>query len=496
MAIKYIYSLKNYYEKNTFDLQEVQTNINGVIEELFEDDLKDVYVDRDYFEFTLKHYTYAAKLRQMGKMLKRSFYTGRGFLRQPQKMYAIARKSNIYVDIDFVDKSIISEDFGERVQKSKTYKEGLSEWVNRVNYADIYSAQLTISEFNKYFHEDWNDLEYSYEILYEVTISHKHVDGDRVFNEKGDYFEIEHLYTADESYYEYIDMARICALERILDDSIRQKIDSKLEIDTKSQSESTQLVEQVEAKKDVYVFTVHNVGQGLATSLSYRNEAPFFYFDYGIAYGKNKFTTPTATRLQIQENGIIVLSHMHQDHWCGIRTNNNALKAKWIVPYQSSSWADKHLIARIEHEGGEVQYSHGIKLKYLEISNSSSSNIHPGRLPKGLHQNGYAMYLYAQRCDNQAPCFILVSGDQDYDYQDMAKLTNVDILVACHHGGEYCWSVKGKLPTPVSSDSKIIYSYGQGNTYHHPSKNSDYSAAGWNNRHDTICGDYSVEIFF
>lgn len=499
MAMKYIYALKYVYEKNEYDLRYVETDINRVIEELFADDLKDVYVDSDSFEFTLKRCTNVGNLRKMGKMLKRNLNIGNGFARQSQKMYAIARKSTNYIDIEFIDQCITSESFDERMKRSKMYKEDLLEWVNRVNYADIYSAQLTVGEFNRFFHENWAEQEYPdevpYEVLYEVTLTHKHVNRERLSFKKENYFEIEHLYTEDENYYEYIDLAQIRVSKCRLDDSVHTKIDSMLESDTISQSESTQLLEQLESKKDAYVFTVHNVGQGLATSLSYPNQAPFFYFDYGIAYGPNKFTTPPTKRLHIQEKGTIVLSHMHQDHWCGFRTNNNALKAKWIVPHQSSSWASKHLIARIKYEGGEVQYSHGISKKHIEIGNSKISQICSKRPPQGLHQKGFAMYLYAQRCDNHAPCFILVSGDQDYDYQEKERLINVDILVACHHGGEYCWSKNGKPPTPVNSCSEIIYSYGQGNTHQHPSKVIDYSAVGWNNRYDTITGDYSVNIY-
>lgn len=44
--------------------------------------------------------------------------------------------------------------------------------------------------------------------------------------------------------------------------------------------------------------------------------------------------------------------------------------------------------------------------------------------------------------DNNKKINIPIAGDQDYDYQKLNTLKDLDILVACHHGGKYCWSKK------------------------------------------------------
>lgn len=495
MAMKYIYMLKKRSVRAVYNLQDIGANIESVIVQFFGDNLKDVHVEKDYFEFTLKRCTDNSRLREMGKRLKQGGGPDSGFIRQTQSMYAIVNKLNDYIDVEFVDKGIASEDLEDRIMRSKVYGEGLPEWVNRVDYIDVYSTQLTIEEYNRLFHEKISsEEEFERERLYEVKLRHRHVDRDTMFDEKSKFFYIEHLYTEDENYYYYYDWAQIWVVKGRADNNILDKINHSMRIDEPTDEEGGIPSEWGSCKTE-YIFRVHNVGQGLATSLACGNEKPFFYFDYGLAYGRNKFTIPTGTILPIKEQGIIVLSHIHQDHWCGFRTNNDALRANWFFPRRRKSRSINHLIARIIREGGTVHYHSGLGSVKIEISNSSSSNVSPIRPPKDIHQDGYAMYIDAICCDTGEPCSILVSGDQDYDYQNLAKLQDIDILVACHHGGKYCWSVRGMLPTPAKDKSIVIYSYGAGNTHGHPSKCADYIAAGWRNRFDTISGDYSKQIY-
>lgn len=86
------------------------------------------------------------------------------------------------------------------------------------------------------------------------------------------------------------------------------------------------------------------------------------------------------------------------------------------------------------------------------------------------------MYINAwEKLDSiEKPIRITVSGDQDYDYQDEKRYQNSNILVACHHGGKNCWSKKFTGIKPADEASIIIYSYGVGNLYHHPSKTCQY----------------------
>ncbi|WP_303871390.1 hypothetical protein [Acetobacterium wieringae] len=79
---------------------------------------------------------------------------------------------------------------------------------------------------------------------------------------------------------------------------------------------------------------------------------------------------------------------------------------------------------------------------------------------------------------------ILIAGDRRYDYIEQAQLENIDILVASHHGGAFCWSKRGILPTAKNEETSIIiYSCGRGNTHKHPSKVSEYYVAEIGSKH-------------
>ena len=251
-----------------------------------------------------------------------------------------------------------------------------------------------------------------------------------------------------------------------------------------------------------YTFTVHNVGQALATSLEEKNKEPFFYFDYGIAYGPNKFTLPDDAKLPISENATILVSHMHEDHWCGFRINPKALKCKWIIPQQPKqlSKAYKKILASVRSSGGHIVCAANglniVKVKGIDncmVVGNAASAIKPSRVPKNAHETGSALYIFGQ--NNHGDYKISVSGDQEYDYQDNNYINDINLLVACHHGGDYSWSKKATVPKPNAFENEIVYSYGEDNTYNHHTKIGDYKNQGWNSEHHTAkhC-DYSIDL--
>ena len=240
-------------------------------------------------------------------------------------------------------------------------------------------------------------------------------------------------------------------------------------------------------------FKVYDVGQGLTTSLSKgEDKMPFFYFDYGTNNARNKAVVPRMKEnLPDIESALIVISHLHDDHYNCYNICSTAHKAIWAIPKQDIKLRLQRIIADIKSQNGEVYFYSSINMNDLSIQHSNISSISPLRLPKRdmYHEDGYAMYLHG---DN---CYVVVSGDQDYDYQETNRLTNIDILVACHHGGKYCWSKKGNVPSTLNKNSEIVYSYGQNNTYNHPSQKAVYHAAGWKKSHDTaVIGPYSKTV--
>lgn len=244
------------------------------------------------------------------------------------------------------------------------------------------------------------------------------------------------------------------------------------------------------------LFTVHDIGQGLATSISEINKIPFLYFDYGMTVKKN-FSSIKFLPVDCQ-NTRIILSHVDEDHWYSYRKNNQALKCTWYVPDQVGKGIYYQFLARISANNGKaILYKKGFTINNFEICHSTTSLINSKRNPKQTktHETGYGMYISAMTNNNEKSLKILIAGDQDYDYQNPQYLKDLDILVACHHGGSYCWSKKFAGITPASDSSTVIYSYGIGNKYKHPTKTSDYQNWGWKKEHHTAKdGDFTVTI--
>ena len=251
-------------------------------------------------------------------------------------------------------------------------------------------------------------------------------------------------------------------------------------------------------KRKKYIFKVHDVGQALATSLCEEGKKPFIYFDYGW---DSKINSICKSVLEVSENEtVIFLSHADEDHWCGSCYNKDSLKCLWIVPKQNGRAAYQKFLNDVKLSGGNVYWhDDDIDLGAIYIGNKKISNIKSVRIAKPTHQDGYAMYINAYEILNGAErkIKITVSGDQDYDYQDSNKYCMSDIFVACHHGGEYCWSKRFCGICPATTDYILIYSYGNPNRYGHPSKKGDYARWGWKVEHETPRdGTFVKHIYF
>lgn len=254
-----------------------------------------------------------------------------------------------------------------------------------------------------------------------------------------------------------------------------------------------------ESSNKRFLFTTYKVGQGLATSIQVENEIPFMYFDYGTDKDPSKVPRGLTLKVDIKET-VIFISHVDEDHWCGCRINPQALLCTWVIPDQRGSAIYQKTISTIKSRGGIIfRHTTDIDLGSIYIGHSAST-IRPSRVPKNVHQDGLAMYVNARAYDDSANLIeykITVSGDQDYDYQDATKYGNSDALVACHHGGEYCWSSKYAGIYPRDNSSIVIYSYGLNNKYGHPNKTNAYYRWGWKIRHDTaFIGSYVKSIYF
>lgn len=369
---------------------------------------------------------------------------------------------------------------------------------NFYNEAKIYSVRFSIRDYLALFGKENGTLaKENSGNIHKVHISHvtKHAVGNkRTYSFENDYSGNVYQYSSKSR----ITIEKLTVLNTEESERIRSFIMRVLNqpvLHDLHDVENINLRQYIVSGKR-YEFNVHYVGQGLATSLSIEGEPPFFYFDFGTGYGPNKSNPSDSISLPVNKDTLIVISHLHEDHWCGFRVNPDALECTWIFPNQTRSLGLNQLINSILLKKGTVySYSGDLKLHPIYIGHTSST-ISSTRVAKQKHETGYAMYINGKQKGEDYR--ITVSGDQDYDYQDSKQYEYSNVLVACHHGGKYCWSKLFKQITP-SPNGTIVYSYKTNNTHNHPLPDSrrNYTIWGWDNYHETpISGDFITEMFF
>jgi beta-lactamase superfamily II metal-dependent hydrolase len=199
--------------------------------------------------------------------------------------------------------------------------------------------------------------------------------------------------------------------------------------------------------------------------------------------------------VDVSNNPSIIISHIHRDHWYGMTKFTQAFQCDWYIPAQNRGILFQKRCAEIIASGGNINIINSSIVSNLgTIFTHSSSPISAKTAPKGKHETGLSMKLKLHS-DTNSDVNILVPGDQVYDYIPSQHLNNIDILVATHHGGTYTKPNAKYNNIPISAGAgTIIYSYGQHNTYGHPSKLSDYQSKGWTTAHNTYSNlDFSLK---
>lgn len=510
--MRYIYALRKKEERNNTDLRKYENEIKNALEYLNVSKDNYVVVNTDSFEFSYSGCIPRGYLQELGKRFARLGVGRGGFIRQNNKAYTFlsfdeSKAEDEQVLVELADCSTVSLETEYR-------QDNVPEWVNfysKVELSTTYiSEKRAIDIFGRFY-----ELAKEKNVVLLVELKYHYLENRRYIEylEFGDisdrYYQnpirentciVEHLYSAGHYRPNFVDLADIKLLN-VVSDSERESVVSKFNLEIEShigQQYETNILDRNRDTK--YTFTVHNVGQALATSIREKGKQPFFYFDYGVACRKNKFTLPVDVELPIAENATILLSHVDEDHWCGFRINPESLKCRWVIP-QKPGKALKKVLSSVYSSGGTISLYIAKGLNIFEIKSANNcmvvgnekSNIKPSRVPKTVHENGNALYIFAEY--EEEAYKIVVSGDQDYDYQDNSYLNNINILIACHHGGIYSWSKRVAVPTPNIDENKIIYSYGQGNTHKHPSKTGDYVKQGWKSEHHTPSdGDYEIDL--
>jgi hypothetical protein len=83
---------------------------------------------------------------------------------------------------------------------------------------------------------------------------------------------------------------------------------------------------------------VHDIGQGDSISVLSDTGKPFMQIDYGGRVG-NPFgrAGQIDSRMPVPSEGLLMLSHWDEDHWCSASRGTLARAASWLVPRQTTS---------------------------------------------------------------------------------------------------------------------------------------------------------------
>jgi len=527
LAYIYRYQLKNAELRKRTSLIEYKNGIQLVLEKEFSEKLKDSNIEEKYFEFQLYESVTLETLREMGKNLKSELPiddSKYGFIRMRQELYALIHFTEESLDnmvhIELIDAWL--------VEKYELFVQRANSFFEKTNKSEISIEKRYIREqIVKNYYLDVLDVyvdkrllppslrEASEESCFLIKGNHRHIkhkvylsensnESNLLFLEKC--FDIRYMERQrgierlEDNQEAYIDCLEIHSYKEYSSEVI-EHIEDKLKLDlpiTEQFNIFSQNKENIIEERKKYVFRVHNVGQALATSLTYEGDQyPFLYFDYGMPYGKNLFTKPTSVNMPTKPNSMIVLSHMDKDHWFRIADDINAYQCNWFVPDQKVKLQLRNKFAGIVLHGGTVSIiNQDCTFKGARITCGGMSKIDPQRLGKCVHETGLTLRFQTYDSESRERN-ILIAGDQQYDYIDDLQLRDLDILVASHHGGEFCWSGRGDIPRARTSEtSKLIYSCGKKNTYSHPSKVGEYAAADWRESHYTWKeGDYEIQIY-
>jgi len=244
-------------------------------------------------------------------------------------------------------------------------------------------------------------------------------------------------------------------------------------------------IESLLKTSDAELLVVYDVGQGSASALAGLDGRPTLYYDIGCGVYRNAHTAPSNQTLCPTASSTIILSHWDTDHWAGANRFSPQqdtfcfLRKQWIAPYDLTIGPRHIAFANaILSSGGQLNVISGgwVQHRAIGIQNQRELMLLEGtgttRNEKGIAltvtDNGYAGRHW------------LLTGDVDYAHLTLNAFLDFVAIVVPHHGANI--NNFANMPLPHNqSYNRIVYSFGSGNSFNHPTTNcvNAHESLGW-----------------
>ena len=534
--MSFLYKYKIIIKKSTnISNEKVYTRIYNIIERILkenlDDGLKDIYyLGEGVLELKSFNSISNAKKRSLGKIIKKEVTSNIENLLAYEGIRIQDSEMIMHVEVneeetkEFASIELISSDILQKGNKS--YDNRCEKYYDSINYfgrkkinkellyADVLTAEDIDINRNKILRDYCSVKEPKW-----LLVNIRHIDRVIQNSEKvSNILNLENNEYSDKTYDQKIKNNNILYFKilKILDEKEIEKVRDVIKLEADSDSG---VIPRSTVDSSI-IFSVHNVGQALTTSVTIKRYSnPVLFFDLAW-YGKGNIETKKNIVNKINNTTDVVpifISHLHNDHYNLLRKKYGINRSKIGIYYVSDQdrLEFNKIMNEIRIEGGTFTQLSSSKI--IKINDLYRIEIVPcGPVPSlekksySLeHQRGLIMLINKLDKDGkiQEIC-VFVPGDQNYDliskYNDLQKdineiLKKSKILVATHHGGTYCYD-SYEFPENNIDGHKIIYSCGKNNIYKHPSKRvcDLYKKAGWGEDDvidmSTQNEDYEIEI--
>lgn len=269
------------------------------------------------------------------------------------------------------------------------------------------------------------------------------------------------------------------------DDMVLSQLNAAFSMDSWTETDPNAL--------DTWLHPVHarrwhafDVGQGSANGLAGSGPITLFH-DLGCGSYANAKSAPVGLTICHSSPAPIVLSHWDTDHWAGAirfapdHDPSAFLNRTWIVPTDKTI-GPRHFTfaANILRAGGSlvVLPPGSWRSRWYLLNDCRTMRLIRG---SGSDRNGSGVAIEVR--DREVHRRWLLTGDVDYQFLKPHLARSYVAMSVPHHGAApKCHLSEIPRPTYPRGYARLVYSFGQDNTYRHPKPQCivAHRGRGWN----------------